>query len=87
MINLDKFKKRVNFSAILTTGRTGSDYLHACLDNVPGIVTFSGSFFYYEFVRNLEKKLENYRPDSFKYIYKKKQTFILYRQNRKKKLI
>ena len=42
MINLDKFKKS-KLSAILT-GRTGSDYLHACLDNVPGVVTF-GSFF------------------------------------------
>ena len=44
MINLEKFKKNKNFSAILTTGRTGSDYLHACLDNIPGLVTLSGSF-------------------------------------------
>ena len=54
MINLDKFKKRVNFSAILTTGRTGSDYLHACLDNVP-VLLLLVEVFYYEFVRNLEK--------------------------------
>tara|TARA_B100001057_G_scaffold234218_1_gene234533 strand:- start:15574 stop:16680 length:1107 start_codon:yes stop_codon:yes gene_type:complete len=78
MINLYKFKKKVNFSSILTTGRTGSDYLHACLDNVPGIVTFSGSFFYYEFIRNLEKKIENYRPETLLNIFIKKNKHLFY---------
>ena len=60
MINLEKFKKNKNFSAILTTGRTGSDYLHACLDNIPGLVTLSGSFFYYNFLDSLNKSLAEY---------------------------
>ena len=31
---------------IMTTGRTGSDYLQACLDNVKGVMTFCGKFEY-----------------------------------------
>ena len=34
---------------IFTTGRTGSDYLNSCLDNVKNVMTFSGYFVYYEF--------------------------------------
>ena len=36
---------------IFTTGRTGSDYLNSCLDNVKNVMTFSGYFVYYEFFR------------------------------------
>ena len=61
MINLEIFQKNINFSAILTTGRTGSDYLHACLDNIPTLVTLSGSFFYYNFLDNLNKNLVEYK--------------------------
>ena len=63
MINLEKFKKNINFSAILTTGRTGSDYLHACLDSIPGLATLSGSFFYYNFLNNLNKNLAEYNNE------------------------
>ena len=37
---------------IFTTGRTGSDYLNSCLDNVKNVMTFSGYFVYYEFFRD-----------------------------------
>ena len=87
MINLDKLKKKINFSAILTTGRTGSDYLHACLDNVPGVVTFSGSFFYYEFIGSLEKKIENYNPESLLNIFIKKNEHLFYTDKIEKKTI
>lgn len=47
---------------IFTTGRTGSDYLNSCLDNVKNVMTFCGYFVYYEFFRSnneliLTKKL------------------------------
>ena len=87
MINLDNFKKKINFSAILTTGRTGSDYLHACLDNVPGVLTFSGSFFYYEFIGNLEKKIENYKPENLLNIFIKKNKHLFYTDKIEKKKI
>ena len=41
---------------IFTTGRTGSDYLNSCLDNVSNVMTFCGYFIYYEFFTN-EKEL------------------------------
>jgi len=37
---------------IFTTGRTGSDYLNSCLDNVNNVMTFSGYFIYYEFFKD-----------------------------------
>ena len=49
MKNIDELFNQINFSTILTTGRTGSDYLQGCLDNVPGVLTFSGVIFYYNF--------------------------------------
>lgn len=36
---------------IFTTGRTGSDYLNSCLDNVSNVMTFCGYFIYYEFFK------------------------------------
>ncbi len=36
----------------MTTGRTGSDYLHGCLDGVKNIMTFSGKFSYHIFFKN-----------------------------------
>ena len=35
MKNLDELFNQIKFSTILTTGRTGSDFLQGCLDNVP----------------------------------------------------
>lgn len=58
MKNLDELFNKIKFSTILTTGRTGSDYLQGCLDNVPGVVTFSGKIFYYNFCDNY--KLNNF---------------------------
>ena len=59
MKNLDELLNKIKFSAILTTGRTGSDYLQGCLDNVPGILTFSGKIFYYKFCDDF--KLNNFK--------------------------
>ena len=64
MENLDSFRSKINYSAILTTGRTGSDYLHACLDNVPGILTFSGSVSFYNFCDNLTFECLDIATDS-----------------------
>ena len=42
---------------IFTTGRTGSDYLNSCLDNVKNVMTFSGYFVYYEFFQNEKENI------------------------------
>ena len=76
MINLEKFQKNINFSVILTTGRTGSDYLHACLDNIPGLVTLSGSF-YYNFLDSLNKSLAEYTNQEILKLFIKTQKLII----------
>ena len=58
MQNLDELFTQINFSTILTTGRTGSDYLQGCLDDLPGILTFSGIIYYYSFCDHF--KLDNF---------------------------
>ncbi len=58
MKDLEEYFNKINYSTILTTGRTGSDYLQGCLDNVPGVVTFSGKIFYYRFCDQF--KLNNF---------------------------
>ena len=63
MQNLDELYNKIKFSTILTTGRTGSDYLQTCLDNVPGILAFSGHFRFYNFYDNLKfDKFEEKKP-------------------------
>ena len=63
MKNLNEIYSQIKFSTIMTTGRTGSDYLQACLDNVPGILTFCGHFPYYRFCDNLKlNKFEESEP-------------------------
>ena len=51
-----KFKKPqkhlINYACIMTTGRTGSDYLQGCLDGVPGVITFSGELPFFKFIEN-----------------------------------
>ena len=42
---------------IMTTGRTGSDYLNACLDDVDGLMTFCGYFTYHEFFKDKKEKI------------------------------
>ena len=51
---LNDIYNQIKFSTILTTGRSGSDYLHGCLDNVPGVMTLGGKFFYYSFCDQLQ---------------------------------
>lgn len=54
-MNLAKFKnKSFQYACILTTGRTGSDFLQGCLDGVPGIITFSGEVPFYKFLEKVE---------------------------------
>ena len=58
---------------IMTTGRTGSDYLQACLDNVKGVMTFCGKFEYHNFfLQNKELSNENMIE---KFIEKNKKIF------------
>jgi len=74
MKKLDELYNQIKFCTILTTGRTGSDYLQGCLDNVPGVLTFSGPIFYYNFCdtnhlnsferENLEKNLNLFIQDN-----------------------
>ena len=63
MKSLIELYNQTKFCTILTTGRTGSDYLQACLDNVPGVLTFSGHFQYYNFCDNLKiNKFDEKKP-------------------------
>ena len=47
-LNLNNLK----IALIVTTGRTGSDYLNCCLDNLEGLITFCGKFNYHQFFEN-----------------------------------
>ena len=58
---------------IMTTGRTGSDYLQACLDNVKGVMTFCGKFEYHNFFFQ-NKELSNKKIIE-KFIEKNKKIF------------
>ena len=49
-------KNNLIISTILTTGRTGSDYLQGCLDGVPGVITLTGKTFFKDFFEKLELK-------------------------------
>ena len=42
-------EKKFHIYTIMTTGRTGSDYLQCCLDNVPGLITLTGKTFFKNF--------------------------------------
>ena len=51
---------------IITTGRSGSDYLQACLDSVEGVMTFSGKFDYHKYFKNsVEKKDKKILVENF----------------------
>jgi hypothetical protein len=51
MFNFDDFVKNARFATILTTGRTGSDYLNACLHGLNEIVTLNSPInFFREFL-------------------------------------
>tara|TARA_B100000315_G_C14510659_1_gene556784 strand:- start:145 stop:1233 length:1089 start_codon:yes stop_codon:yes gene_type:complete len=52
--NLNNLK----IALIVTTGRTGSDYLNCCLDNLEGIMTFCGKFNYHQFFKDKDYKVD-----------------------------
>ena len=39
-------KQKINYFTIMTTGRTGSDYLQCCIDGVPGVITLTGQTYF-----------------------------------------
>ena len=47
---------------IMTTGRTGSDYLHACLDDINGVMTLCGKFDYHQFFNGPSDKIDKEKP-------------------------
>ncbi len=49
--------KNLKVALIATTGRTGSDYLNCCLDNLHGVMTFCGKFNYHQFFKNNQNKI------------------------------
>ena len=42
----------MKIALIITTGRTGSDFLQHCLDGVNGLIVFSDKFDYHQFFSN-----------------------------------
>ena len=54
-----KKNNKLSYFTILTTGRTGSDYLQSCLDGVPGVLTLPGKTYFKNFFESLEFKFEN----------------------------
>ena len=90
MRSFDELYNRVNFFTILTTGRTGSDYLQACLDNVPGILTFSGHMNYYNnFCDNFFKlnKFQNTDPLKILELFIKTNMYLFTKDERENKNI
>lgn len=49
-------QEKFYFACILTTGRTGSDFLQGCLDGIPGVITFSGQIAFYTFLKDEKTK-------------------------------
>lgn len=58
-----KQDKQTKYFTILTTGRTGSDYLQSCLDGVPGILTLPGQTYYKNFFDSLKKDFKNIKNE------------------------
>lgn len=52
-------KNQLKIFTILTTGRTGSDYLQSCLDGVPGVITLTGKTYFKYFFEKLKLKQIN----------------------------
>ena len=60
--------KNLKVALIVTTGRTGSDYLNCCLDNLRGVMTFCGKFNYHQFFETYEPYssfLHDHTPTSY----------------------
>lgn len=58
--------KNPEYACILTTGRTGSDYLQSCLDSVPGILTMTGQTYFKKFF--IQSNFENIKHSKKKVI-------------------
>ena len=56
MIKKKNKQEKFYFACILTTGRTGSDFLQGCLDGMPGVITFSGQIPFYTFLKDNKTK-------------------------------
>ena len=65
-------KKKPNYYTILTTGRTGSDYLQSCLDGVPGVLTLPGQTYYKKFFNSLKFNFEDYSNKTLINLFVKK---------------
>ena len=88
MIDLNEIYSKIKFSTILTTGRTGSDYLHACLDNVPGLLTFSGRFSYYNFCDSWKtNKFEETEPLKILELFIQKNLYLFTKDDIENKFI
>lgn len=48
--------KNIPIFTIMTTGRTGSDYLQCCLDGVPGVLTLTGQTYFNKFFKKFSNK-------------------------------
>lgn len=65
---------------ILTTGRTGSDYLNYCLDGLDNVITFSGKFKIDDFFFN---KFEKIKKEKLLSIFIKKYRFLIKKNEEK----
>lgn len=70
-------EKKFYYYTIMTTGRTGSDYLQCCLDSVPGLITLTGQTYFKNFfskskfhlIKNNKKKVINKFLISYKGLF------------------
>jgi len=77
--------KKIKIFTIMTTGRTGSDYLASCLDGVNGVIVFSGKFDHtYFFKDSIERK--NQKTLIYNFLKKKKKKFLFKIFKKKKKI-
>ena len=51
----------MKIALIITTGRTGSDFLQHCLDGINGLIVFSDKFEYHQFFEN-KSQLKKPKP-------------------------
>lgn len=49
----------MKITLIVTTGRTGSDYLQRCLDGLNGLIVFSDKFNYHQFFENDNQRINS----------------------------
>jgi hypothetical protein len=70
----NKFIKTIKFAAIVTTGRTGSDYLNSCLHGMNSIITLNSCIFFFrkfylENKKNVKKNITKDLLNDFCKIY------------------